>query len=110
MNTIIQDKKGEIIRLCKEHHVKKLFVFGSVASNSFTNESDIDFLYEFDTEGINLNKPSESSYDYADNFFELKFGLEKLFKRKVDLIENKNFKNPYFKASVEETKQLLYVS
>jgi uncharacterized protein len=110
MNTIIQEKKEDIITLCQEHHVKKLYVFGSVVSDDFNNESDIDFLYEFDTKGINFDKPLESAYDYADNFFNLKFSLEKLFQRKVDLIENKKFRNPYFMASVEKTKQLLYAN
>ena len=46
--------------------------------------------------------------DYADNYFDLKFSLENIFKRSVDLLEEKAIKNPYFKKVVEEKKQLIY--
>jgi uncharacterized protein len=46
--------------------------------------------------------------EYADNYFDLKFSLENVLKRPVDLLEEKAIKNPYFRRSVEEKKQLVY--
>ena len=58
----------------KEKGVKKIGLFGSYAKDKQGQSSDVDFLVEFE-------KIS------ADNFFGLLFLLEKLLKRKVDLIE-----------------------
>ncbi|MCX5705831.1 MAG: nucleotidyltransferase domain-containing protein [Candidatus Omnitrophica bacterium] len=98
MNII--DQNIEIIRdLCLKHKVSRLFVFGSVLNNKLKKNSDIDLIVDF--RDINI-------YDYADNYFDLKFSLEGLFKRKVDLLEDKAINNPYFRQSIDSTKQLIY--
>ena len=58
----------------KERGVKKIGLFGSYAKGKQKNGSDIDFLVEFK----NIS---------AENFFGLLFFLEKLFRRKVDIVE-----------------------
>lgn len=94
------EKNIDLIRdLCKNHHVSQLFVFGSVLTNSFKKNSDIDFIVDF--QGIDL-------YDYADNYFDLKNSLEHLFKREVDLLEDKAINNPYLRQSIDSSKQLIY--
>eukprot|EP01035_Chromulina_nebulosa_P012177 gene12177-16242_t len=85
-----------------------MLVFGSAATNSMTAESDVDFLYEFDTTGLDFNNLKDAPYDYSDNFFGLKSELETILNRKVDLIENKPFKNPYFRQSVERSQKMIY--
>lgn len=70
---IIEMIKKEKDKL-KEKGVKKIGLFGSYAKDSQKQASDIDFLVEF--EKISSN-----------NFFGLLFLLEKLFKRKIDIIE-----------------------
>ncbi|MBE2272897.1 MAG: nucleotidyltransferase domain-containing protein [Flavobacteriales bacterium] len=90
---------NEIIKLCETHQVASLYVFGSVLSGKFNAESDIDFLVNF--KEINLS-------DYADNYFNLKFSLEDLLKRNVDLLEEKALKNPYFIESINQQKELVY--
>ena len=98
MNQI--EKNIDIIRdLCLKHKVGKLFAFGSILTNRFHEDSDIYFLVDF--AGVDL-------YDYADNYFDLKFSLESLFCRKVDLLENKAIQNPYLRNSIDSTKQLIY--
>ena len=71
--------------LCTKHKVGKLFAIGSVLTNRFQKDSDIDFVVDFS--GVDL-------YDYADNYFDLKYSLENLFKRDVDLLEDKRINNP----------------
>jgi predicted nucleotidyltransferase len=89
-----------IIRgLCLKHKVSKLFVFGSVLSERFQKDSDIDFIVDF--ENVDL-------YNYADNYFDLKFSLEDLLERKVDLLENKAINNPYLRKSIDSSKRLIY--
>jgi predicted nucleotidyltransferase len=46
--------------------------------------------------------------EYGDNYYDLKFSLETILKRKVDLLEEKAVKNPYFKQSLNQNKVLIY--
>jgi len=98
---IIEQHINEIKHLCENHSVNRLYLFGSVLRNEFAKESDVDFLVSF--KNIELLK-------YADNYFELKFSLEELLDRPVDLIEEQSIKNPYFLASLNESKRLIYES
>ena len=40
--------KEELAQFCQRHHIRKLFLFGSVLRDDFTPQSDIDFLVEFE--------------------------------------------------------------
>jgi predicted nucleotidyltransferase len=48
------------------------------------------------------------SGDYADAYFDLAEEFENLFQRQVDLVTDKSLANPYFIASVNQTKTMLY--
>lgn len=96
---LVESNIDEIRDLCRRHYVSQLFVFGSVLTNRFKKKSDIDFIVDF--QGINL-------YDYADNYFDLKNSLENLFKREIDLLEDKAINNPYLRQSIDSSKQLIY--
>lgn len=97
--SLIENNIRKMKALCKKHKVSKLFVFGSVLTDRFNEESDIDFVVNFDKENV---------ADYFDNYFNLKYALEDLFKRKVDLLEEQTIRNPYLKKSIDETKTLIY--
>lgn len=97
----LQKYQAGIIRLCKAHKVKSLYAFGSVLSDNFNAESDIDLIVDF------ANMEVE---DYADNYFDFKFSLQELFKRPIDLLEEKAIRNPYFRESVNQKRQLVYGS
>lgn len=98
MNLIEKNEKA-IKTLCEKHKVAKLYAFGSVLTSAFNDDSDVDFLVEFQR----IDIP-----DYASNYFELQFGFEDLLERQVDLIEYSAIRNPYFKEEVDETKELIY--
>ncbi len=95
----LQTCKQEITKLCETYKVKSLYAFGSVLTEDFKPESDIDLIVEF--KGINLE-------DYADNYFDFKFSLQNVLKRPVDLLEDQAIKNPYFKKTINEKRQLVY--
>jgi len=44
---IIQKNTSSIVELCDRYHVAELYVFGSVLTDRFKNDSDIDFLVKF---------------------------------------------------------------
>ena len=79
--------------------ISKAWLFGSYSRGEETANSDIDLLVDFNKEEI---------ADYFDNFFELKYALEALLGRSVDLVEEKNVRNPYFKKSIDNSKALIY--
>lgn len=89
----------KIKKLCENHRVSKLFVFGSVLRDTFNNDSDIDLIVDFDD--VDLNQ-------YADNYFDLKEKLEEIFNRSVDLLEEKAIRNPYLRKEIEREKRLIY--
>jgi len=44
---------GKIADICRKHHIRELSLFGSALNGSFTEDSDVDFLYEFE-EGFSV--------------------------------------------------------
>ena len=81
------------------HKVKHLYAFGSVLTNKFNSESDIDLIVDF--EPIDVTQ-------YADNYYNFKFSLEDVLQKPVDLLEDKTIKNPYFRETVDKQRQLIY--
>lgn len=92
---------GEIRLLCQKNRVKSLYVFGSVLTDRFTDKSDIDLIVDID---------SIDPLEYSDFYFNLKFALEELFKRGIDLLESRALKNPYLIDNINQSKTLLYAS
>lgn len=86
-------------KLCQQNSVKSLYVFGSVLTDRFNEQSDIDLIVDIDS-----NDPLE----YADNYFNLKFALQELLHRPIDLLEQKTIKNPYIRSSIDSSKHLIY--
>ena len=98
MNLINQNIE-QINSLCKSHKVESLYAFGSVLTDKFNDQSDVDLIVNFSN--IDL-------LDYADNYFDFKFSLEAALNRPIDLLEGKAIKNPYFKNAVEQSRKLIY--
>jgi len=97
--------RDEIINLLKksygflvsEYSVKRIAVFGSVAKDTMTPNSDVDILIEFGSPiGFRLNRLVEY--------------LETLLGRKVDLITKEGVKNIRVKEVAKNIEEsLLYV-
>jgi len=90
---------NQIRTLCDRNNVKYLFVFGSILSDKFAETSDIDLI-------VDIN--SDDPIDYAENYFNLKFQLEDLLNRPIDLLEERAINNPFLKESINKSKKLLY--
>lgn len=98
---ILEAKLPALHDICRRYHVKYLWAFGSVLTNEFRSDSDIDFLYEWD-------RPAIPKGQYLPNQDGCIAELEKLFGRKIDFIHYPSMRNPYFIKDVEATKTLLY--
>ena len=88
-----------LTQLSLQNKVKSLYAFGSVLTNRFNSDSDIDMVVDID---------STNPLEYADNYFNLKFALQDLFDRPVDLLENKAIRNDYLRQEIDSSKQLIY--
>jgi len=90
---------NDVKQLCDSYRVRSLFAFGSVTTERFNANSDIDFIVDI---------ADDDPLSYSDKYFDLKSRLEELFKRKIDLLEHKTIINPYLKARIDQTKVLVY--
>ncbi len=89
----------QIKKLCGSNKVKSLFAFGSVLRDDFKADSDIDMIVDID---------AKDPLTYSDSYFNLKFQLEQLLQRKIDLLEQSTIKNPHLRKQIEETKVMIY--
>jgi len=76
-----------------------LYVFGSVITDKFRPDSDIDFVVDIDD-----NDP----LTYSDKYFNLKFHLEEILNRQIDLLEQKAIRNKFLRSEIERTKVQIY--
>lgn len=100
LHPILKDKLPEVTNLLKEHKVKRAYAFGSVVNGKFNSESDIDLLVTFEEEPNPLIS--------GELWWELYFKLQDLFKRNIDLLTEKELRNPYLIESINEQKTLIY--
>jgi predicted nucleotidyltransferase len=76
MNKDILEKiKKHSLEIKKKFKVKEIGIFGSHIKGKAKKRSDVDILVEFKKEG-----------ETFDNYMELKFFLEDIFNKKVDLV------------------------
>ncbi|WP_343224721.1 nucleotidyltransferase family protein [Persephonella sp.] len=75
LQKIKQTLKEKMPEIKEKYGVKNLYIFGTYVRGEQTPESDIDILVEF-----------EKGKKTFKNYMGLKFYLEELFRRKVDLI------------------------
>jgi len=88
--------------LCKSHKVSSMALFGSAASETMQEHSDIDLLVEF-SEDLEV-------LEYADNYFALLEKLEALLGKPVDLVTIKSLTNPILMLEINRSKVALYAA
>jgi len=89
----------QINDLCRQYNVNKLFAFGSVLTDKFSEKSDVDLIVDFDKQAVK---------DHFINYFDFKYSLENVFKRNVDLLEEQPIRNSYLRKNIENSKTLIY--
>ncbi len=90
--------RPRVAELCESLSVRRLDLVGSATRDDFsTDSSDIDVLIEFDGEE-----------NLFDRYFDLKFGLERIFGRPVDVIQDEAVRNPHLRASLEQDRVNAY--
>jgi len=97
----IESYTNAVRKLCVKNKVKSLYAFGSVLTNRFNHDSDIDLIVDID---------SVNPLEYGDCYFNLKYALQDLFHRPIDLLENKAIRNNYLRQEIDNSKQLIYAN
>ncbi len=100
MNELLIQNLASLKSLCSAYKVKNLYAFGSVLTDKFNDNSDVDFLVSF-TSDVDL-------LDYADNFFDFRDDVKLLLGREIDLVEESSISNPYFMKEVNKNKVHIY--
>jgi predicted nucleotidyltransferase len=102
MHPLIDQKRTEILGICRRHPVRRLEVFGSAARGWDFDPatSDADFLVEFAPE----------SKRGLEAYYALKADLEQLLQRPVDLVEPAALRNPYLLANINSTRETVYAA
>ena len=90
----------KIIALCKKYKVKTLYVFGSILTPRFNENSDVDFSATFNHDPDPLVA--------GENFMNFYMDLEDLMGRRIDLVDEDFLRNKYFIEELNETKHLIY--
>lgn len=98
--TALRDRLPAITPLCQQLGVAKLALFGSAADGQFEpGRSDYDFLVELD---------DKASGSRAERLLALADALEQMLDAKVDLVNPRYIRNPYFAAEVARTRVPVY--
>jgi predicted nucleotidyltransferase len=97
MSSHIQLDPNFVAEFCKRHHVQRLSLFGSVLTDRFRAESDVDVLIEFEPE-------------HTPGFFALarmQFEIEAVVSRPVDLRTPEDLSR-YFREDVLRSAEVQY--
>ena len=102
MHPLISSHQAHIARICRQHGIRRLEVFGSAARavDFDPATSDADFLVEFDP----------VARRGFDGYYAFKAELEKLLDRDVDLVEPGALRNPYLLSSIDGARELVYAA
>ncbi|MGL5355154.1 MAG: nucleotidyltransferase family protein [Cetobacterium sp.] len=95
--------KTELLNLLKENKMKiealgatKIGLFGSYAKDLATENSDIDLLIELNPNG-----------DIYGNYCNIKYFLEDLFQKKIDLLTTTHFRKNYKTEIAKKHSELI---
>ncbi|MEK6323055.1 MAG: nucleotidyltransferase domain-containing protein [Acidobacteriota bacterium] len=92
--------REKIEELCRRHRIQKFSVFGSVLRDDFRPDSDVDVLVEFDPNA------KLSLFDLVH----IEEELAALLDRKVDLVEAETIRNPFRRAEIMRTHEVIFAA
>lgn len=99
MISLISDNKDAIAALCRRFGIRKLDLFGSAATGAFESaSSDIDFIVD-----LGGYEPGVTR-----RFLQFADALEALLGHTVDLITEEQIQNPYFRYSVDQSREPIH--
>ena len=103
MHAAIADKREKLADLCRRYGVVQFEVFGLAAHGTDFDlrRSDVDFLVKFD---------AKCGLDPFDQFFDLAEAMRHTLGRPVHLVEFGTIRNPYLRATMDRSCELVYAA
>ncbi|MBI4559426.1 MAG: nucleotidyltransferase domain-containing protein [Candidatus Hydrogenedentes bacterium] len=96
----IEIPEESIESFCRKWRIREFSLFGSVLTDDFRPDSDVDVLLVF-----------EADADWGlFEIVEMKDELQALFGREVDLVEKEAISNPFRRDHILRTHQVVYAS
>ncbi len=100
MSSHIEIPRERIAEFCRKHRIRRLSLFGSVLREDFRPDSDVDVLAEFE---------AGAGHTLFD-LMRLQDELERIFGRKVDLVQECGLVNPFRRQEVLATREVVYAA
>jgi len=101
----VRDHLPSLMIACRNHGVERLWLFGSASGRGLrqfdVTRSDVDLVVRF------IRSPDRL---LADQYLDLLDELQNLLGRPVQLLTERSIRNPYLRAAIDETKELLYAA
>jgi hypothetical protein len=95
----IELDKEMLAEFCRRHRIKRLSLFGSVLTDQFNDQSDIDMLVEFEQDArVSLFELGGMTYE-----------LTQMIGRQVDL-RTPGFLSRHFRQEVVDNAELVYAA
>jgi len=92
--------QDRIADFCRRWKITELALFGSVLRDDFRPDSDIDVLVTF---------APDAGWSYFE-LFDVQDELEAMFGRSVDLVPSGGLKNPFRRASILNSRRVVYAA
>ncbi len=100
LQPILTQNLPQMTQILKANRVKRAYAFGSVCTERFGPDSDVDLLIAFE-DGLD-------PVTYAENYFAIAEAMEALLQRPVDVVTEVSVQNPYFAKVINQTKTPIY--
>lgn len=101
MHALILNRKEEIARFCRAWKIRKLRAFGSITTDRFRPDSDIDLVVDFEP----------GTRHTLIQLAQMEEELERIFGRKIDLLTRQaveNSRNYIRKKSILSSMECIY--
>jgi predicted nucleotidyltransferase len=92
--------RARIEEFCRKWKVKELAIFGSALGDDFRPDSDVDVLVVYQ---------DDAAWDLFDHM-NAEEELERIFGRKVDLVEKKAITNPFRRYHILKNHEVIYAA
>jgi predicted nucleotidyltransferase len=99
-NNIATYDQRQLAEICRRWSITEFNLFGSVLRDDFRPDSDIDVLVSF---------APEAGWSLLDIVL-LTEELEKVFGRKVDLVEKEALRNPFRRHEILTHREIIYAA
>ena len=96
----VEIDKAALADFCQRWRVSEFALFGSVLTDEFGPQSDVDVLVTFAPDAV------WSLFDLVDMSAE----LEGMFGRRVDLVDSRGLRNPFRRHSIQSSKRVVHAA